>query len=239
MPAVLQGLFVIAVCVALGIILVRGSQPALTPEQIVQQESYQGEQQARRIFNLNSARKEAIALTRTVPELVAKDDADADREVFEPATAAVADGLTGSAIADEKNEKILTSALPPVNSAEVPAVSVPSEQADGFKREPVELSSENLNVEQSVVESPTPTSPVSNPVPDDEEPRMLPVYRIRGNQLRIYASASESSRAVATISSDDTVTLFSTDGDWAEVAANDGSGITGYVRRSAITALKP
>ncbi|MEM7259520.1 MAG: hypothetical protein AAF404_19265 [Pseudomonadota bacterium] len=230
MPVVLQWLFVVAVFVALGVVLIRGSQPALTPEQIVQQDSYQGEQEARRIFNLNSARKEAIELTRSVTELPA-DDTQTDRQSSESvasvtkAEPAADISATVAVNADDENAKAT------LRSAEVPAVAISAEEPA------VEPQATVITAEPEPAGQPMVVPAGETDVVTDNSPKMLPIYAIVGPQIRIYESPDESAPAVATVAADNTVTLFSTEGAWAEVAANDGSGVTGYVRRSQITEI--
>lgn len=60
------------------------------------------------------------------------------------------------------------------------------------------------------------------------------MYSLKNDLAVLRESPVFGATRLATIDGAQTVTLFETVGDWAQVAANDGSGRTGYVLRSEL-----
>jgi len=207
---VVKWALIAVVCLVLLILLVRGLQPAMTPEQIVQHESYEGEQPARRIFNLNSARQE---------ENEAQVPSSQPRANTPQSESATATEQVAKVAEDEGNR---VSGEP---GTVVPAVSSTDDQSSTPEAEPVP---ERVRV---VLEA---------PVSEEAQgtPRMLPSYAVVGDNVPIYERPARSARIIASVAGDSTVTVFNSDGAWAQVAANDGSGVTGYVQRSSITEIE-
>lgn len=199
-------------CFGMFVVVIRGVQPELTPEQIVRLETYQGAQEARRIFNLNS-----VKMNSALPEVV-------------PVRRDVA-GSTD--VAREKESAVLAGVLVErhLPEIEVPAVAVSIE---------LPLSTTRV-VSSKVVSEFIPERPGSRKLSEFGvvEPRMLPIYSVVVESVELREAPSLVSRVVKSVSRADTVTLFTSDGKWVEVAVNDGSGVTGYVPRSAIVALEP
>ena len=200
---------VVVALLCLAVVLIRGRQPALTPEQIVQQQDYEGEQRARRIFNLYSLKQDRARRD------VARVEAEAQ-----------------SASANQASSTIVTS--PPrqhsndsvVENATIVASANNYEKAELSREVPVQV------ISQIVAPSPQPVVDIEL-VETPSEPRVLPVYSLK-NTAVLRESPVFGAAQLATISDIQTVTLFETNGDWAQVAANDGSGRTGYVLRSEL-----
>ena len=208
--AVVRAVALIAALVVLGAVLIRGSQPAMTPEQIVQQQDYEGEQSARRIFNLYSLKQER-----------------ARRDV------ARAENTQAAAVASKSNSDMAT--RQPGRSDAVNVVNkqaaVSGVVAAGSNYEKAQLSREiTAPVVSKVIPSVEPG--IATEQAQSNAQRVLPVYALRGEFVALRESPSYNARQVLAIRGAQTVTLFDTDGDWAQVAANDGSGQTGYVPRA-------
>jgi hypothetical protein len=199
LAGVLRLAMVVCGCVLLAVVLIRGAQPELTPEEIVQLESYEGQQEARRIFNLNSAKQQSIAALRS----------------------------TAPKAQEDKNSRVAEVALPP---AEVPAVG-----AAVTLPVPQSAAPSGMAADQYAATGTGVSGSSERPV---ESPRILPIYSVTAESAGLHESPSQSAPTLKTVSKNDTVTLFNNVGDWAEVAVNDGSGVTGYVRRAAISILQ-
>lgn len=198
-----QWAFFTCICFALAVLLIRGSQPELTPLQIVQLDGYQGAQQVRTIFNLKSRTREPGLTGRLEPAIeIAESENELNRT---PVVAAAGRGLGGS--------------------IEVPA--------SAFNR--VELPAPT-QVGQIM---PWPVAPLKMTEDERVESRLLPVFSVIVDRVELREAPSSASRVVMSVARMETVTLFSTQGEWVEVAANDGSGQTGFVPKSAIVALEP
>ncbi len=206
--SVVRAVALIAALLLLGAVLIRGSQPAMTPEQIVQQQDYEGEQSARRIFNLYSLKQERAR----------RDVARAENAQSE-AVASAANNKAAKSQPEESEAVIVV--------ANQPAGSNPA----GSNYEKARLS---RDIPAPVISKVVPrVEPVTTTAqPQSSVPRILPLYTLRGESVVLRESPAYSARQFTVIRGAQTVTLFETEGDWAQVAANDGSGRTGYVPRA-------
>ena len=190
-------------CVPLGAAFVFGSRPALSPQEIVQSDTYQGKQQPRRIFNLNSVR------TQTSEQLRPR-------------------------VTVSENLKEAAPDLPPLNETAAVVSSnteVPAAAGDGApvmtgRKIPEDVIVRIASSQKSAVKQPASSS------------RMLPLYIVIAQNVKIRRQPAQDSPSVKLLEQGAAVTLFSETGDWAQVAANDGSGTTGYVRSTSIRRLE-
>ncbi len=205
---VVQGIAVVVALLCLAVILIRGSQPAMTPEQIVQQQDYEGEQRARRIFNLYSLKQDRARRDVERTEIVAQGEA------AERATGTV---VTAKSLASDEQDELPQAASSPKSY----------EKAELSREVPAQVISQ-------VQASPTQRVASVEPVETRSEPKVLPVYSLKSESAILRESPEFGARQIVTISGEQTVTLFDTTGVWAQVAANDGSGRTGYILRSEL-----
>lgn len=204
----LRAVMVVIALLALTVLLIRGTRPAMTPEQIVQQQSYQGEQSARKIFNLYSLKQER-----------------ARREVARIEMDVQATSQATSSESVDAAEKQLAARLHNNKETVSDSTSGTYEKAQLTREVPTQLISKIIAQPEVPARSVGPTRP-------NGTPRILPLFTLKNASAVLRESPSFSAGQIAVIRPAQTVTLFETTGDWAQVAANDGSGRTGYVLRA-------
>ncbi len=202
---------------ALTVLLIRGTRPAMTPEQIVQQQDYEGEQSARRIFNLYSLKQERARREVARAEMEVQAASSVSAESAENPLSERSEMSTQSVSADKS----------------VLRTSSTYEKAQLTRDVPAQVISKII-AEPEVNALPE-ISPQQAPV---SGPRILPLYTLKNASAVLRESPSFNASQIAVIRTAQTVTLFETTGDWAQVAANDGSGRTGYVPRADLVPVE-
>lgn len=195
-------LLLLCASLLLVIMLVRGVQPELTPEQIVQLKSYGEERSLHQTFHVTSAQTGDT----TYRQLMQRDRA-------------IAEGYThaegGRVIGEHTNR----TEVPAVASAK--KLPLPAAMAS-----PNEISDSRRLYQPKIV-------------PDLQTIKVLPLYAVLADKVAIRKLPSPEATVLKIVSKHDRVTLFSTDGKWAQVAANDGTGVTGYLLQSSIVSVTP
>lgn len=195
-------------------LMIFGSQPALTPEEIVGRNDYEGEQPARHIFNLYSLKQ------------------DQQKQEAERAKQA--------AMANTREKSI---SAKPLKTAEMPASAVVSNVKVMPRPQPVVeqnyVKAELSRTPASVISAVTPKASSSDlkrgPAPGAENPvTVLPVYTIKGNQTNMRSLPTTDAPILQILNKGQAVTVFDENGEWVQIAVNDGSGISGYVHQSLL-----
>lgn len=137
------------VCAVLlfGVLLILGSQPELTPEEIIAMEGYEGEQPTRHIFNLQSMEEsEATSNSARVPEPVVTNSDTGEQVVASIAAPNVTEAATVSAVKTPVEKPVIPEAelLPAEESAIPEAELLPVE-------EPIIPEAELLPLEEPVI----------------------------------------------------------------------------------------
>lgn len=208
------------VVLLLAVVLIRGSLPAMTPEQIVQREDYEGQQPPRHIFNLYSLKQDKLNRehkSRPQDQILL---ADTD------AIPVIADQKDEPAITDSTPQAVVSAAAPV--KAEVPAVVKLYEKS--------ELSRESVLPVVSAVTSSNikPAIDANNAGSRNRVVTVLPVYTIKADQTNLRSQPFADAPVIKTLNKGQTITVFDDSGKWVQVATNDGQGTTGYVHHSLL-----
>ncbi|OED39264.1 hypothetical protein AB833_17240 [Chromatiales bacterium (ex Bugula neritina AB1)] len=214
------GVFSFVFLLALTIILIRGSMPDMTPEQIVQMQGYEGQQAPRHIFNLYSLKQQresasAASGGSVLPRESRVIDSDAEVVVLNSQPLSAETGRT--AAGDENNAS--ENSPGGLEAAVEPAVLY--EGAELARVPDIRLirhidaaGKTNDNSEESV------------------QLGALPVLIVKGDQSLLRSGPSRQKDVLKTLSKGDTITVFNHEGDWVYVGTNDGSSIVGYMHIS-------
>ena len=252
--------------VILALVLVSGSMPEMSPEQIVAMEGYEGRQSPRHIFNLES--------------LSTTDQKDLPRTPVTPQSAA--EVKTGDRLQDRTAEVVVEAVeVDSAAAVESPAISTDSfaallaieieEPKDDWALEIVEIPAAPIIVGKDAQAVAAPdveefdyrklnrrTNPrksvATSPAPDANAPdemavqipqgepattiKVLPVLTINTDQAYMRAKPSQTSDIKLTLARGMSVTAFEQSGAWIHVGTNDGSSITGYVHQSSISTIE-
>jgi hypothetical protein len=252
----------------LAVVLIRGSMPEMTPEQIVAMEGYEGRQPPRYIFNLeslgvqdrgvsassqsraiqaqNQAQNADLSTTGSSAQ-VAKPQTPVERAVSatdekDHVSDSAATALSAIAIKTEEPKDTW-----PLEIVEVPAspIIVGKDAQDVAAPIVEEFDYRKLNrknVDSVKTSDATIATQASSEAEDKEDPlreiRVLPVLTVNADKTYILAEPSESAEVKMVLARGMSVTAFEQSGAWVYVGANDGSSITGYVHQSAIAATE-
>jgi len=247
--------FLIGVCGALfgllfAVVLVRGSMPEMTPEQIVAMEGYGGRQPPRHIFNLDSLGSSSIS-SNVSRELIKRVTTSADSEVElldeSPLAAQFADDAnqeTGSVPAtdallldyEEPNESwpleiIEVPASPIIVGKDAQDVAAPVVEEFDYRALNRQSNEQIPNV-RTISES----ALMSGKTDQSETTtiKVLPVLMVKTDNTFVRAEPTQGSTIKLVLARGSSVTAFEQSGAWVHVGANDGSSITGYVHQSKI-----
>ncbi len=220
--AIVGGSTIVVLVVA--IMLIVGSLPAVTPEQIVQRDDYEGQQQPRHIFNLYSLKQDQTR-RNAEPQLQ-------DQLLTNQASAGTAEQNTDVPV-DNELVAVDSTRLPTVASSdaptrqEIPAVVRVYEKSE--LRRDVTLPVVSAAVDESDNSS-------TNQKPDSSlsSVTVLPVYTINANQTNLRSQPNLDAAIVKLLNKGQTVSVFDSTGNWVQVATNDGAGTTGYVHKSLV-----
>lgn len=237
----LIGVAVSIIAVAVAIVLVRGSLPEMTPEQIVQLEDYQGQQPPRHIFNLYSLKQEQQRVERKKAEIASKqvteavDDtavpaprvAVAERKV--PATVVTETDVTGGP-ARQVSNPVAQGGMTDARRSEIRASLKPgavvSEAAQSRG-----VASVAPAVNASVVAASSKADVVSQ---STSESAVLPVFKVAKDRVNLRSSPAFGSEVLDILDIGQTITVFDSSGQWVHVATNDGTGTTGYIHNTMV-----
>ena len=207
------GVVVSLVLLGLAVLMIFGSQPALTPEEIVGREDYEGQQPARHIFNLYSLKQDQL------------------RREAERAKEAVTTNAEMPFIPVNQDKK--TSEMPASAGGSRPrSVSGPSYVKSELTRTPVSVVGA---VTRQV--SPAKASPAKASPEPGSSVTVLPVYTIKGSQTNMRSLPTTDAPILQILDKGQTVTVFDETSEWVQVAVNDGSGISGYIHQSLLENL--
>lgn len=250
----------------LAVVLIRGSMPEMTPEQIVAMDGYEGRQPPRYIFNLDSldagnrvasvANQAGTIQTEPAnsPKPVLKEQELKEQVLRERVVAAASDTDTGNA-ADTAVTTIEALAIKteepkdswPLEIVEVPAspiiVGKDAQEVAAPVVEEFDYRKLNRRNAEHVKTSDATITTLSSAEPEDKtDPlrtiRVLPVLTVNTDKTYIHSEPSQSADVKMVLARGMSVTAFEKSGAWVYVGANDGSSITGYVHQSAIAATE-
>lgn len=213
----------------LAVVLIRGSLPAMTPEQIVQRDDYEGQQPPRHIFNLYSLKQDKLRRTVESEQPLAENAAEIGEQAV-AASAGVSAGVVS--VATEEASK----ATPVVVVSEQLEADKPEAAAPVVVRsyEKSELRRESgLPVVSAVVNKDSQILIEANGN-SSRAVTVLPVYTIKGDNTNLRSQPSTEASIVKTLNKGQTVTVFNNGGVWVQVATNDGLGTTGYIHNSLL-----
>jgi len=250
------GVVGIAIAVLLfGVLLILGSQPELTPEEIISMDGYEGEQPTRHIFNLQDMEEPETpaSVQASEPALNTSDQAVATVEAPVVVTEPVPVAPTEAPVA-------VTESVPVTPTEEVPvavteSVPVAPTEAPVAITEPVARTEsvrpslfENTEEERVVaamattpkLEEQPDTIVVSTAVVDELAPMpirspsagesvLLPLRTILNESTELKAEPDEESDTLILLGEGVVVSAFERRGEWIFVGTNDGSATTGYV----------
>ena len=250
------GVVGIAIAVLLfGVLLILGSQPELTPEEIISMDGYEGEQPTRHIFNLQDMEEPETpaSVQASEPALNTSDQAVATVEAPVAVTEPVPVAPTEAPVA-------VTESVPVTPTEEVPvavteSVPVAPTEAPVAITEPVARTEsvrpslfENTEEERVVaamattpkLEEQPDTIVVSTAVVDELAPMpirspsagesvLLPLRTILNESTELKAEPDEESDTLILLGEGVVVSAFERRGEWIFVGTNDGSATTGYV----------
>ena len=250
------GVVGIAIAVLLfGVLLILGSQPELTPEEIISMDGYEGEQPTRHIFNLQDMEEPETpaSVQASEPALNTSDQAVATVEAPVAVTEPVPVAPTDAPVA-------VTEPVPVTPTEEVPvavteSVPVAPTEAPVAITEPVARTEsvrpslfENTEEERVVaamattpkLEEQPDTIVVSTAVVDELAPMpirspsagesvLLPLRTILNESTELKAEPDEESDTLILLGEGVVVSAFERRGEWIFVGTNDGSATTGYV----------
>ncbi len=208
------------------IILVRGSMPELTPEQIVQLDGYEGQQAPRYIFNLYSLKQqqanEETALPKAAPQV----------ESVVPVAVAVssAEPVAEPADAVIESTEIRVAPLGAAQQAE-PAAVIDSNPVTVY-----EIAELTRDPGRQVIGRVDAVSRKNNPTEQGAVIEVLPVLSVVGDQSLLRSGPSREADIVTTLAKGDTITVFDNQGEWSYVGTNDGSSTIGYMHNSLLEA---
>lgn len=245
--------------VLLAVILIRGSMPEMSPQQIVAMEGYQGKQPPIHIFNLESR-----AATNKLAGAVSEEhNANSNGQVVSANNASAGGGNTKAVSRGPVVQLASASAaeLPLQSSTVEPAAVLlairTEEPEDNWPLEIVEVPASPILIGKDAQEVAAPmveefdyrklnrkaqvsvayasTKNTRRPVRQVSESaiKVLPVLTVISN-THVRAKPSQSSDIKMTLKAGASVTAFENAGAWLHVGANDGSSITGFVHESNV-----
>lgn len=224
---------------ALAVFLIRGSLPAVTPEDIVKRADYEGQQPPRHIFNLYSLKQDKLlrekqSESRLQAELVPVEVPIAQTSTEESVVTTNVEPISNSRQTDAEVQ--LTDATTPASGSvsastkellktEVPAAGVRSyEKAELHREEPLPVVSAPASKDTALLNENATASAVT----------VLPVYTIKAENTNLRAQPSTEASIIKSLAKGETITVFDSSGVWVQVATNDGLGTTGYVHNSLL-----
>ncbi len=203
------GVVVSLVLLGLAVLMIFGSQPALTPEEIVGREDYEGQQPARHIFNLYSLKQDQL------------------RREAERAKEAVT-----------TNAEMPFTPVNLEKTSEMPASAGGFHPRTEPVTGPNYVKSELTRTPVSVVGAVTRQVSPAKPSPESgSSGTVLPVYIIKGSQTNMRSLPTTDAPILQVLDKGQTVTVFDETSEWVQVAVNDGSGISGYIHKSLLENL--
>lgn len=245
----LMGLVVTVVVLVLAVVLIRGSLPAMTPEQIVQQKEYQGQQPPRHIFNLYSLKQDKqrreLETTGTKLEQAAGSEeleqSGSSGTKTEARAVVKPDVTTIYEKADLKREAVLpvVSKLatdvveaPASDTVTEPLILAVSKPAQAISDLPQTARVVEPTVAKTVQEGRAAVASIASaPLNDLTE---LPVQTIELNNSRLRSRPAFDAEVIKMLKKGQTITVFAKVGEWTQIATNDGAGTTGYIHNSLL-----
>lgn len=212
------------------LLLVLGSLPALTPQEIVQMEGYQGRQKAKPIFNLAS-----VTDNQPLPVHPVSVQQPTDVEVpvagGTPVSLAIpTKGQAPGPAQAELNEAPITGLLPVVGeqrkSKNAAAAATPV--AATITSVPVDLKSAAGATELQVVEAVDKSTPVAFA-------RKLPVLEVKKERSNVRDGPDLDAEVLTTLSRGTSVTVFDRTGEWLQIGVNEGNtAVMGFIHKSLL-----